>query len=735
MLGKHGRLGEERRLDLHCSLCGKPVAGRGGTDVMRSLLKASRCQCSVPKLVAKGESVEEKVEAPLPTSDPANAEHTGDLTEPDAEKPKELPSWQSAVLANLPEEYEVLSMIGEGGMGTVWKVRNKTLDQIFAIKVLRSWLIEDNNALNRFEQEAEATRFLSHLNLATVHSFGMGKKGAPYLVMDYLDGKNLAKILKEEGHLEVPRATDLFIQIAGVVGHAHSKDILHRDIKPTNIIVECNQEGLETAKLVDFGIAKVLPSQTGVAKGQTRAGEVFGSPPYMSPEQCLGGSLDGRSDIYAFGCVMYESLCGNPPFSGDSPVKTMLKHTEEEPLALRKASKDQIIPQDLEYLVMHCLEKNPDDRYQSMQDLESDLRLIKENQPITHVLKAPPLPTVGAILPDSAPVADPGSSIVGEPYRTAYLDSIEPKAQGSSLSQELEAIRARDSAPSPSTNLASYSSDELDAIGVPKSDSSKSPDRPPHRPLELDSMRAPETDSSPTPDRPPYRSLELDSIRPPGVDSSQTPDRSAYRSLELDSIRALEPATYDAIDPDLYRLYREQSQSLKAVCAILAILLVCFAAAYVNTFFHTSSSGAPLSAMSDRDLPDAQLINQELVSEAEKGARSFIISQQFENAAPLLEISVKSQQHLGKSKTMGLTHDQEGLGRCYMMLGNLDRSSHWYELAMRSYEDILSKDGAHFNRNSDWAMASACAKDYADVLTKLNRIPEAQALEKKWSSP
>ena len=380
---------KENILELTCSTCGKPVAGKARSDVTRYLFKESRCQCGQPKLVVADSCPEESTPPKaLPHLEPEpEVEAIEKREEQKSDKPKPQPEWQKSVLANLPEQYEVLSMIGEGGMGCVYKVLDKNLNKIFAVKVLRPWLVENDDALRRFEQEAEAAKNLTHVNLASVYNFGVGKQGAPFLVMDYLEGDNLATVIEKEGCIDVPRALDLFIQIAETVGHAHLKGVIHRDIKPTNIIIERNSEGVEMAKLVDFGIAKVLPTEPGVTRGHTRTGEVFGSPPYMSPEQCLGNKLDAGSDIYAFGCVMYETLAGKPPFSDENSIKTILKHLDSEVPPFSRSTKQQAIPADLEYIVMRCLEKSPIDRYQSMHDLLDDLQKIKEGKPLERVRK------------------------------------------------------------------------------------------------------------------------------------------------------------------------------------------------------------------------------------------------------------------------------------------------------------------------------------------------------------
>lgn len=669
----------------------------------RFLQKESRCQCTRPKLVQEDDT-NASVASP---GEPGREAQTLELQkqfDTGSTALQDVPAWQTAVLANLPDQYEVLAMVGEGGMGTVWKVRDKGADKIYAIKVLRSWLIEDNNALNRFEQEAEAARDLSHANLVAVHSFGMGSRGAPYLVMDYLAGRSLAKIIKEAGCIGVPRAIDLFIQIAEAVQHAHSKGVLHRDIKPSNIIVEINQEGLEIVKLIDLGIAKVLPKQTGLLKGQARAGEVFGSPPYMSPEQCLGDTLDDRSDLYALGCVMYEALSGKPPFGADSPIKTMSQHVEEEPQAIRKASKEQIIPHDLEYVIMHCLEKSPQDRYQSMQDLADDLRKIKENKPIARVLKLPPAPGLEPNIPAGATAADSGAH--------------KPSASTLPLPSDSGPYKPLTADSGPYKPLAPESTSLTDS-GPHKwlaQDSFLPAESGPHKRLVMD----------------PSQSLDFDPYKTNAPDSAPSVDPNSLRAL--DAYRSLE-TTDEAIDPDLYRLYKAQSQSLKTICGVLVVLLVAVASVYAINSFHQDGSSTQAPTVSARTLPEALQIDGDLVAAVEKGAQRFMQAQQYDNAAPLLEAAIRSQEHLG-TKSVSLARDQEGLARCYAMLSQLDRSAHWYEQALRTYEEFLSKSSSGFNlnRNSDWASASSCAKDYADVLTKLNRNSEAQALEKKWSS-
>jgi serine/threonine protein kinase len=199
--------------------------------------------------------------------------------------------------------------------------------------------------------------------------------------MEYVEGQNLAEFIKEQGCVDVPRAIDLFLQISEAVEYASNRGILHRDIKPPNIIVFQN-DGVLVAKLVDFGVAKILPGDGIKTQGLTQTGEIFGSPQYMSPEQCLGNEVDTRSDIYSLGCVMYEALCGKAPITGANSVKVILNQLHEVPISLKLASRDQEISSDLNYLVMRCLAKAPEERYQTVGELRNDILSIYQNKPL-----------------------------------------------------------------------------------------------------------------------------------------------------------------------------------------------------------------------------------------------------------------------------------------------------------------------------------------------------------------
>lgn len=349
----------------------------------------------------KPTSLDEKSDVKLRASEPENKPEViardDEPTETDLMKPAPNGVSQPLQEVGFAPNYEVLEVIGRGGMGTVYKVFDKALKVTFAIKVLRPELSQDAVTIKRFQQEANAVSKLTHPNLAAVYDQGITIGGAPYLVMGYIEGKGLDQILREEHRLEPTRAVDLFIQISDSVQYAHDHGIVHRDLKPSNIII--SNEG--QAHIVDFGIAKILPvNQARETQNLTNSGEIFGSPSYMSPEQGMGYNLEARSDVYSFGCVMYEVLTGRVPFQAVNPIQTIVQHLSENPPAMKtQIQGNNTISKPLEQVIMKCLEKDPADRYQSMKELHADLQRIQSGKRINaHVPKEDPLLTRGMLL-------------------------------------------------------------------------------------------------------------------------------------------------------------------------------------------------------------------------------------------------------------------------------------------------------------------------------------------------
>lgn len=277
----------------------------------------------------------------------------------------------------IDERYEVLSLLGTGGMSVVYKAHDKQLDRVLAVKMLLKGSGASSDSIHRFQQEAKAISRLQHPNIVQIYSVGVSDLGL-YLAMDYLEGTDVSEIIKAETRLDYKRALPIFLQAVSALEHAHSRDIIHRDLKPSNIMLvhhpETQQD--EFVKLVDFGIAKLVPHEGEQEQQLTRAGAVFGTPAYMSPEQCMGKPLDVRSDIYSFGCVMFEMLCGLPPLEGDSNFATMALQMTEKPPLLSEALPGTAVPVVLENIIDTCLHKDPQKRYQSMSELRHALEAV-----------------------------------------------------------------------------------------------------------------------------------------------------------------------------------------------------------------------------------------------------------------------------------------------------------------------------------------------------------------------
>lgn len=281
--------------------------------------------------------------------------------------------------------YRILNLLGVGGMGSVFKAEHIMLGTSVAIKILNRDLATNATALKRFAQEAKAASSLKHTNIATVSDYGLTEGGFPYFVMDLLDGKSLQELIAEKQAIPWQQAVEFGIQISDAMAYAHSQGIYHRDLKPANIMISPTAKGDERATVVDFGIAK-FANETQDAQKITQTGEVFGSPLYMSPEQCTGKPLDGRSDVYSFGCLMFEMLTGKVPFIGPNAVATILMQINDPPPSLRSTENQRItlsIPAGLDAVILYCLGKDPADRYSSMDAVKADLQLVKRGLPPT----------------------------------------------------------------------------------------------------------------------------------------------------------------------------------------------------------------------------------------------------------------------------------------------------------------------------------------------------------------
>lgn len=268
----------------------------------------------------------------------------------------------------LAGRYLIESVLGRGGMGIVYKGRHLLMDRPVAIKMLYPQHIADMYVLRRFQTEARSLSTLSHPNLVAVFDFGIADSDEPYMVMDFHEGKGLDEVLKIYQRIATPRALEIFLQVCEALSVVHENNIVHRDIKPGNILV--SEAGAVT--IVDFGIAKSTQS---MASNLTRPGYVVGTPSYMSPEQCLGQELDSRSDIYSLGCVMYEVFTGKPPFSAPTYFELVRQHIEDAPSREPFAAATGFSPV-LEAIILKCLAKEPAMRYQSARQIKQELLAV-----------------------------------------------------------------------------------------------------------------------------------------------------------------------------------------------------------------------------------------------------------------------------------------------------------------------------------------------------------------------
>lgn len=272
----------------------------------------------------------------------------------------------------LPQGYHILELVGVGGMGRVYRAEQSVLGRTVAVKIVHPHLLSDENSVARFLTEARAASQLNHPNSISVYDFGRTENGNPYLVMEFLQGKDLAQILLEEGPIPLPRVLDILLQVLAALGEAHDLGIVHRDLKPENIILHPQRRGGDLVKVVDFGLAKVradaaLPSVTS-------PGIVCGTPDYMAPEQGRGDEIDGRSDLYSVGVMLFQLLTGKLPFEGESPTQVVMMHLSVPAPDPRQVAPRREISNALAEVVKRALSKAPGDRYEDAVEFAEALK-------------------------------------------------------------------------------------------------------------------------------------------------------------------------------------------------------------------------------------------------------------------------------------------------------------------------------------------------------------------------
>lgn len=261
------------------------------------------------------------------------------------------------------DRYRILRRLGSGGMGEVYLGEHLKHDRQEALKVLKRRFARDEGHLARFRREARATNRLQHPNIVSFYDFGKLADGRLYLSMEFADGPDLKQCLQEEGRFDAPRAVAVLMQLANAVEYAHSKGVIHRDLKPQNLVLVQEPGQPDVLKVLDFGVAKITAPGYNERFAITREGEVFGTPAYISPEQIRGVSDDARIDIYALGCIGYELLTGDPPFVG-RPMAVLQAHISDIPPSPSSRCPEGQIPAGLDTIILKCLEKDADERFQ-----------------------------------------------------------------------------------------------------------------------------------------------------------------------------------------------------------------------------------------------------------------------------------------------------------------------------------------------------------------------------------
>src|SRR5689334_10755210 len=340
----------------------------------------------------------------------------------------------SLVGTTLAGKYRIDARLNEGGMGTVYRGTHVLMDKTVAIKVLRPSLAADEKIVARFSREARAASRISHPNALSVTDFGEDESGHVFLVMEFLSGKTLKHVIREEGPLPLARVVDIARQIGDALHAAHEQGVVHRDLKSDNIMLIDTMTG-DHAKVLDFGIAKINEPDGAVDTGLTAPNLVIGTPQYMSPEQCSQNSeIDTRSDIYSFGVILYEMLVGHVPFSGDSPTMVMMKHLQEPVPSVMEERSD--LPASVARVVARAMAKVPDNRYQNVAELIEDLTIasgmtIHRLAPVDTTAHEKPIVSeepdeVTVVRPREEPVYVPPSVARREPVMVPVPGAVPP---------------------------------------------------------------------------------------------------------------------------------------------------------------------------------------------------------------------------------------------------------------------------------------------------------------------
>lgn len=272
--------------------------------------------------------------------------------------------------------YVVQDLVGVGGMGRVYRAEQRMLGRTVAIKVVHPHLLSDEQSVARFYTEARAASRLNHPNSVSIIDFGRTDEGILYLVMEFLQGRDLSRLMLEDGPLPLTRVGEIVCAVLDALAEAHALSVVHRDLKPENVIIERLRSGGDLVKVVDFGLAKLLGGGGSAGTGITLPGLVCGTPDYMSPEQGRGEEVDARGDIYSVGVMLFELITGQLPYIADTPTNVVLKHIQDPVPDPREVAPSRMVPEGLATLVMRALAKNPEERFASAEEMSRALRAI-----------------------------------------------------------------------------------------------------------------------------------------------------------------------------------------------------------------------------------------------------------------------------------------------------------------------------------------------------------------------
>ena len=341
-------------------------------------MKPARDKEAIPqqaKLVVDDHSLDSEAAEAAPNDAPettaSQSSSSIDATNPEASPHNAADGAIGRIIA---EHYELLERIGEGGMSTVYRAKHLELNKEVAVKLLAQPRTKDANILKRFKQEAVAISKLDHSNIVRLRDYGVDNEGEPYLVMDLVAGQSLAQLLEAKHKFSLEDSLSIVSQTLSALAHAHSQEIVHRDIKPSNIMICFDKDSKPAVQVVDFGIAKLnIVNDTSVL---TRTGDMFGSPHFMSPEQCLGDPIDCRSDIYSLGCLFYELLEGHPPYQADNLLRVLHMHISEKPPKLSGTPSGKVSASVLDGFIAKAMAREPRDRYASAEAMQSDINIM-----------------------------------------------------------------------------------------------------------------------------------------------------------------------------------------------------------------------------------------------------------------------------------------------------------------------------------------------------------------------